>query len=210
MSEITGHFALVYPSKYIKAADLNGRDVTVRIDKVCLEMIEMEGGKKDQKAVLYISDANGKRIQKTWVAGKTVLKQIGAALNEPIVGKWKGQRVTMYPSTCKSKGGETVECVRVRTRTSTKATEIPEDMAAPTGLEDEAPPAEAPPSPVPGILAALEAAQDGDALDAAIRGFDTACKARQIRRSEGEQIRLVIAARREALTKRDDTTGDTE
>lgn len=210
MSEITGHFALVYPSKYIKAADLNGRDVTVRIDKVCLEMIEMEGGKKDQKAVLYISDANGKRIQKTWVAGKTVLKQIGAALNEPIVGKWKGQRVTMYPSTCKSKGGETVECVRVRTRTSTKATEIPEDMAAPTGLEDEAPPAEPPPSPVPGILAALEAAQDGAALDAAIQIFDAACKARQIRRSEGEQIRLVIAARREALTKRDDTTGDTE
>jgi hypothetical protein len=63
--EITGHFALVYPSRYIKAADLRGQDVTVTIRRVCLETIEMEGGRKDEKAVLYIANAAGKPIQKT-------------------------------------------------------------------------------------------------------------------------------------------------
>lgn len=56
------------------------------------------------------------------------------------------------------------------------------------------------PTPAARILAALTAAQDLAAVDAAILDFDAACKARQIRKSEGEQIRLVIDARREALT----------
>lgn len=210
-NEITGHFALVYPSKYIKAADLMGRDVTVTILEVRAEMIEMEGGRKDKKAVLYIADAKGKPIQKTWVAGKTVLKQIGAALNEPIVGAWKGKRVTMYPTTCKSKGGETVECVRVRVRTSTKANEMPEDMLAPSGEHEQpAPAADSPAPPAIGeaaksILDALTAAKTPAEVDAACKDFDAACKARQIKRSEGEQIRLLIAARREALTETTNT-----
>jgi len=66
------------------------------------------------------------------------------------------------------------------------------------------PPAPDGPTPAARILAALTAAQDLAAVDAAILDFDAACKARQIRKSEGEQIRLVIDARREALTA---TTG---
>ena len=56
------------------------------------------------------------------------------------------------------------------------------------------------PSAAARILAALTAAQTPEAIDAAVADFDAACKARQIRRAEGEQIRLVIASRREALT----------
>jgi hypothetical protein len=56
------------------------------------------------------------------------------------------------------------------------------------------------PSAAARILAALTVAQTHEAIDAATQDFDAACKARQIRRAEGEQIRLVIAARREALT----------
>lgn len=81
-----------------------------------------------------------------------------------------------------------------------------EAMARWAAGETPPPQADPAPSPVPRILAALEAAQDGAALDAAIQDFDAACKARQIRRSEGEQIRLVIATRREALTATN--TGD--
>lgn len=202
--ELTGHFALVYPSKYIKAADLMGQNVTVTILRVRKETIEMEGGKKDDKAVLYIADARGKPLQKTWVAGKTVLKQIAATLGDPSIGAWKGKQVTMYPTTCKSKGGETVECIRVRPRVLQGAHEMPADM---TAGDDAAPPAEKPshaePTPAARILAALTAAQDLAAVDAAILDFDAACKAQQIRKSEGQQIRLVIEARREALT----TTG---
>jgi len=139
--ELTGHFALVYPSKYIKAADLMGQNVTVTILRVRKETIEMEGGKKDDKAVLYIADARGKALQKTWVAGKTVLKQIAATLGDPAIGAWKGKQVTIYPTTCKSKGGETVECIRVRPRLMQGAHDMPADM---TAGDDEGPPAEKP------------------------------------------------------------------
>lgn len=199
--ELTGHFALVYPSKYIKAADLMGQNVTVTILRVRKETIEMEGGKKDDKAVLYIADARGKALQKTWVAGKTVLKQIAATLGDPAIGAWKGKQVTIYPTTCKSKGGETVECIRVRPRLMQGAHDMPADM---TAGDDEGPPAEKPRPAEPAaarILAALTAAQDLAAVDAATLDFDAACKAQQIRKSEGQQIRLVIAARREALTQ---------
>ena len=200
--ELTGHFALVYPSKYIKAADLMGQNVTVTILRVRKETIEMEGGKKDDKAVLYIADARGKALQKTWVAGKTVLKQIAATLGDPAIGAWKGKQVTIYPTTCKSKGGETVECIRVRPRLMQGAHDMPADM---TAGDDEGPPAEKPrpaeEPPAARILAALTAAQDLAAVDAATLDFDAACKAQQIRKSEGQQIRLVIAARREALTQ---------
>ena len=219
--ELTGHFALVYPSKYIKAADLMGQNVTVTILRVRKETIEMEGGKKDDKAVLYIGDAKGRPLQKTWVAGKTVLKQIAATLGDPSIGAWKGKQVTLYPTTCKSKGGETVECIRVRPRVLQGAHEMPADMtagdeapmvypsASPAVSRDMTDPRHRPPppaeeAPAARILAALTAAQDLAAVDAAILDFDAACKARQIRKSEGEQIRLVIDARREALTA---TTG---
>lgn len=199
--ELTGHFALVYPSKYIKAADLMGQNVTVTILRVRKETIEMEGGKKDDKAVLYIGDAKGRPLQKTWVAGKTVLKQIAATVGDPSIGAWKGKQVTLYPTTCKSKGGETVECIRVRPRVLQGAHEMPADM---TAGDEEAPPV-APREPeqtaATRILAALTAAQTIEAVDAATLDFDAACKAQQIRKSEGQQIRLVIAARREALTQ---------
>ena len=31
---ITGHFELLYPSDYVKAADLGGKDLTVAIDQI--------------------------------------------------------------------------------------------------------------------------------------------------------------------------------
>ena len=182
--ELTGHFALVYPSKYIKAADLMGQNVTVTILRVRKETIEMEGGKKDDKAVLYIADARGKPLQKTWVAGKTVLKQIAATLGDPSIGAWKGKQVTMYPTTCKSKGGETVECIRVRPRVLQGAHEMPADM---TAGDDAAPPAEKP-SHAARILTALTAAQDLAAVD-----IDVPVRQREIVVPTG-QARAVVDA----------------
>lgn len=81
--------------------------------------------------------------------------------------------------------------------------------------ETPAPAADSPAPPAIGeaaqsILAALTAAKTPAEVDAACKDFDAACKARQIKRSEGEQIRLLIAARREALTDTTTETTDTQ
>jgi hypothetical protein len=126
---ITGHVDLVYPTEYVKAADLRGKDVTVVIDKLTWENLVMAGGKRDRKVAIHLRNTAGKPLGKKWIAGKTVLKQIAQAVGSNDIGTWANQRVTMYPTTCKGKAGEVMDCIRVRVRVNAGAVEIPEDMA---------------------------------------------------------------------------------
>ena len=132
---LRGHLELVYPSEYVKAADLKGRDVTVIIDDVWRESLVMVGGKKDRKAVISMRARNrdgspGQVLGKRWVVGKTVLRQIGATLRSVLMDEWIGKEVTLYPTTCRGKEGKEVECIRVRVRVDQAANEIPAEMAA--------------------------------------------------------------------------------
>lgn len=204
--DLTGHFRLVYPTEYICAADLQGRDVTVKIARVTRETLTMAGGKKDQKAVLHMTTLRGRPLGKRWVAGKTVLKQIAAALDEPDVSRWIGGTVTIYPTTCKGARGEQMDCIRVRTRTDTRAADIPEEMAiepAPrVNFDDDEPEGEPPPIPLAQDLANRAAqAKDETAIRIVENDLDAAAKARPpvLKQKEYEQLRALIAARKEAL-----------
>lgn len=127
---VTGHVDLVHPTAYVKAADLKGRDVTVEIVKVTWEALVMAGGKRDRKPAVHMRSTKGKPIEKLWIVGKTVCKQIAAATGEKLVERWAGKRVTMYPTTCRGQGGEIQDCIRVRVAVNARAEEIPDDMAA--------------------------------------------------------------------------------
>lgn len=129
--EVTGDHRLVYPSKYLKAVDLRGKDVTIVIDHVTMTDLVMAGGKTDRKAVIHMRSVAGKLLEKTWPVGNTVLGQIAEALDRKVVREWKGGRVTMYPTTCRGKKGETVDCIRVRLRENPRASEPTDEMAAP-------------------------------------------------------------------------------
>lgn len=134
---ITGHLELLYPSEYVKAADLRGKDVTVVIDHLEWENLVMAGGKKDRKVTVHLRSTGGKRLEKRWVVGKTVLRQIAAATGETAVERWSGKTITMYPTSCRGKEGKEVECIRVRVRANQGATEIPDEMTAtPAPRED--------------------------------------------------------------------------
>lgn len=128
---ITGHVDLVFPSKYLKAADLRGKDVTVEIAAIEWENLVMVGGKRDTKPAITMRTANGRVIEKKWIAPKTVLKQIAAAVGEKDVARWTGKRVTMYPTTCRGTDGGQVECIRVRVKASQSREEPPAEMTAP-------------------------------------------------------------------------------
>lgn len=130
-SAITGHLELLYPSKYVKAADLRGKDVTVIIDHAEWENLVMQGGKRDRKVALHLRSTTGKLLEKRWIVGKTVLRQIAKSTGKTDVAAWSGDRVTMYPTTCRGADGTQVECIRVRLKVNARAEEVPEDMAAP-------------------------------------------------------------------------------
>lgn len=125
---ITGHVDLAYPTKYVKAADLRGKDVTVQI--VCLEqdVLVMQGGKREKKNVLTMATLQGKTLGKQLVLNKTNARLI-ASQHGPLVEAWENKTITLYPTTTKC-GREMVDCVRVRGRVSKGAEEVPDDMAA--------------------------------------------------------------------------------
>jgi len=102
------HVDLMFPSKYLKAADLTGKDATVTIAGVKVADLQMTNGTKEQKYVITFQGTD-----KMLVLNKTNAKSIAVALNEKRAVKWAGQKITLYPTECMS-FGKIAECIRVR------------------------------------------------------------------------------------------------
>lgn len=102
------HVDLLYPSKYVKAADLRGKDVVVTIDDIePRHELVSKGNRKEHKPVVYL---RGK--EKMWVLNKTNAKTIAGMYGNE-VKKWIGKSVTLFPTTVQA-GGQTHDCIRVR------------------------------------------------------------------------------------------------
>jgi hypothetical protein len=126
---LSGHFGLMHPTNYVKAWDLNGKDVTVIISGIYEEDLVMQGGKREKKPALTLKSRAGRALGKKLILNKTNSKLIAAATGERMVERWIGKEITIYPTTCKGQKGEETECIRVRARVNQRADEIPEDMA---------------------------------------------------------------------------------
>lgn len=94
-----------FASHYLKAADLQGHDVTVTIRQVAFELV---GRDRERKAVLYfVGKTKGVILNRT--NAKKVVEIAGSALTED----WTGTVIVLYPTTTDF-GGETVDCLRVK------------------------------------------------------------------------------------------------
>ena len=105
MPDITADF---YPSRFIRAADLGGKDVVVTIDRV--EAVEFEdNGVKVKKPVVHFRNAGIKGL----VANKTNTKLLSIACGSPDYTTWAGKQVVLYPHLVEMKG-DVIEAVRVK------------------------------------------------------------------------------------------------
>lgn len=95
----------VFPSHYLKASDLNGREAVVTIDRVDLEQV---GRDKETKAILYFV---GK--QKGMVLNKTNARKVTEIAGSALTEEWRGTAVVVYPTETEF-AGETVECLRIK------------------------------------------------------------------------------------------------
>lgn len=91
------------PSKYLKATDLDGKDVTLAMNYV--EMMEMQG--QDEKPVLFFADT-----KKGLVLNVTNSRTIEDAYGDES-DTWEGKMVTLYPSKTEF-SGRRVDCIRVK------------------------------------------------------------------------------------------------
>ena len=93
---------------YIGAYALDGKDLTVKIISVAQEQVTGPNGKQEMCMVAKLEG------QKSLILNRTNAKTITKLYNSPFVEDWSGKYITLYPTTTRF-GGETVECLRIRT-----------------------------------------------------------------------------------------------
>jgi hypothetical protein len=97
-----------YPSKFLRASDLKGKEITVTIDRVEAEEFEQDGVKRPKPVVHFRN--NG---LKALVLNKTNSTRIATALGNKDTDAWAGKQVRLFPDMEEFKG-QVHEVVRVR------------------------------------------------------------------------------------------------
>lgn len=108
-------FELLFPGRFIKSQQFNGRDVTMTIKAVVLE--ELEGIKgKQQKGLVSFEE---RPLQ--WVLNRTNASALKGMFGRETNG-WVGKRVTLYPAPFRDMStGEETTAIRVRGSPDLKA-----------------------------------------------------------------------------------------
>lgn len=95
---------VAFPSKWIRAVDLNGRDYDLTIARCSQEDINSDGC---DLPVLHFH-----ATKKGLILNKTNANTIAAALGKEM-NAWVGQTIVLFPTTTDF-GGKRVDCIRVR------------------------------------------------------------------------------------------------
>ena len=100
-----GDSELLFPSKYIRGADLAGKDVTVTVKRIekGAELVKA-GGEIERKPVMHFAET-----EKMLVLNKTNMRTIAGLYGKP-VADWLGKKIVLFPAPWR---GDAV-CVRVR------------------------------------------------------------------------------------------------
>ncbi len=139
----------MYPSKWLKAGDLQGQTVPVVIIRVVMEDVGDEAG----KPVAYFQGQ-----QKGLVLNKTNAMSIGLVHGQD-TDAWTGKTIELFPAVVMFQG-QNVPCIRVRPVAAAYAQayqQAPQSMPAQGAYR--APERPAPPLQGPGEKAAVQAAQ---------------------------------------------------
>jgi hypothetical protein len=97
-----------FPSKYLRASDLEGKEVDVTIDRLKAEEFEQDGVKRP-KPVVHFRNSGLKPL----VCNKINSSRIAAALGNKDTDAWAGKKVRLYPD-MEDFRGKVHEVVRVR------------------------------------------------------------------------------------------------
>lgn len=106
-SKVTFKGEIAFPSDYLSAPELKGKDCIITIQAILKEQVQMSDGGKQSKLIMRIVGT-----PKKLVVNKTNADSI-AQLYGTKAELWAGKRITIYPTTCMA-FGDMVECIRVR------------------------------------------------------------------------------------------------
>ena len=121
-------FRSMYEKEFVYAYDLDGKDVTVTMERVQVGELVGTSGKKTKKPVVYFK-GSPKGLALCVTNGRTIAAMYGNKTEA-----WIGKRITMFPTTTQF-GGAVVECIRIRPS-------VPAGKGAPAAPPPEEHPAE--------------------------------------------------------------------
>lgn len=99
----------MFPSKYLAASDLRGREVAVTISRIAHDsMRDPKSGREIRKPVLYFE-----KKKKGMVLNKTNAFAIAEILTEEDTTQWIGREIVLVPTQTMVAGTQ-VDCIRVR------------------------------------------------------------------------------------------------
>lgn len=97
----------LFPSRFLRAADLQDRILPAVIDKISVEDVGGEGRPGDTKPVITL---RGRKKQ--LILNKTNTFALARAYGDEL-DDWVGKRIEIYPDTTQMQG-KIVACIRVR------------------------------------------------------------------------------------------------
>lgn len=98
----------LFDKAYIYAYDLEGRDVTVTIERVIGGTLVGTGGKSNKKPIVFFKGTE-KGLALNITNARTIAGLYGGFDSET----WIGKKITLYATTT-SFGSQTVDCIRIR------------------------------------------------------------------------------------------------
>jgi hypothetical protein len=97
----------IFPSKYLKAADLKGVPIVLTVTEAPRETLKYQGREED-KIVLHFEGT-----KKQLPLNLTNFDAMIDATGEADTDDWAGCRIEVYPTTTEMKG-KIVDCIRIR------------------------------------------------------------------------------------------------
>lgn len=98
----------LFPGRFLKAGEFDGRDVTLTISAVRLESLPQADGSERARGVISFAET-----KKELVLNRTNGECL-KALWGPIVDEWVGHRVTLYPERDEMGLSDSGVCIRVK------------------------------------------------------------------------------------------------
>ena len=95
-----------FPSKYIKAADLQGKEYTLTVASVKIEDVGAEGSPEEKPVLYFAGRAKGVVLNRT--NAETISHRYGDDTDD-----WINKEVIIYPDTVMFQG-KLVDCIRMR------------------------------------------------------------------------------------------------
>ncbi len=145
---------ILFPSAYLQADDLKGKDWTLTIASVKKEELHVRGANKKMGKVVIGFERARKKFVCNVTNAETIVDIYGKEASA-----WLGKAVTLYPTKVRFGPKGMVDAIRIRGKRPTGAGHDPTDLNQTTGLDD--------------LKALLAAALDDSKCDEAMTQFCT-------------------------------------